>query len=83
MAQSQKTLKLEWIKREVLKEWDVWIKDNCAVGHEPTVADAFNFYELYLTAERRDLFSEGYLQGTPWRYVQQWLRECRNVIRDH
>jgi hypothetical protein len=53
-----------WIKVEVLKEWDDWVKkQSYASDHILTDRDASSFYEDYLKAKRRDLFSSGNLQN--------------------
>jgi hypothetical protein len=68
-----------WIKVEVLKEWDDWVKKQSYVSdHILTDRDASSFYEDYLKAKRRDLFSSGHFQNARDQ-VQAWLRESRNV----
>jgi hypothetical protein len=80
MAQSHAAQRRGWIKTEVLKGWDNWVrKQNYASDHVLTDKDAFVFYEDYLSLKREQLFSDGYLRPNPWRYVQSWLRACRNV----
>jgi hypothetical protein len=72
----------DWIKVEVLKEWDGWVgRQRFASDHIPTDRDASSFYEDYLKTKRRDLFSSGILQSA-WDHVQAWLRESRNVKPD-